>query len=144
MDFLHDGDKLLVHLLPSLIGKLSKLFDVIRSLKGYRFYASSLLLLYDGEPSSPLHEQMDIKIIDFANCVHAAMFDPQSCPAGTLYPLPTFPPSSLGPDHGYLTGLATLLQELADLWYLHASPEEQERHHSEVFIDKVTTDAYRS
>ncbi|KAI9294462.1 SAICAR synthase-like protein, partial [Neoconidiobolus thromboides FSU 785] len=49
IDYLHDGDKLLVHLLPSLIAKLRQLFEIVRTLDGYRLYASSLLLIYDGE-----------------------------------------------------------------------------------------------
>ncbi|KAI0236540.1 inositol polyphosphate kinase kcs1 [Massospora cicadina] len=142
VDYLHDGEKLLVHLLPSLISKLRKLFNIIRSLEGYRFYASSLLFLYDGEPTSPLHNQIDIKIIDFANCVHAAMFSSESNLVGTVYPRPIFPPSTLGPDHGYLRGIATLLNELQELWYLHASPELQELHHNEILVDKEFPGAY--
>lgn len=142
VDYLHDGEKLLVHLLPPLVHKLRNLFDVIRSLRGYRFYASSLLLLYDGEPSSPLYKQIDIKIIDFANCVHNEMFCTELGKVGSVYPYPTFPPSTVGPDHGYLRGIATLLQEFAELWYLHASSEQQLLYHEEMLVEKEFPDAY--
>ena len=40
------------HVLAALIAKLERLETAVESLVGYRFIASSLLLLYDGSPSS--------------------------------------------------------------------------------------------
>ncbi|KAI9803401.1 MAG: hypothetical protein M1833_000920 [Piccolia ochrophora] len=53
--FLHDGvgpANVRSHI-PVIIEKLAKLETIIRRLPGYRFYASSLLMLYDGAPPSP-------------------------------------------------------------------------------------------
>ncbi|KAF8511727.1 hypothetical protein BU17DRAFT_54492, partial [Hysterangium stoloniferum] len=46
--FLHDGEQLLVYHIPALLQKLHALEQVIKRLKGYRFYGCSLLFTYDG------------------------------------------------------------------------------------------------
>ncbi|PWN18673.1 SAICAR synthase-like protein, partial [Microstroma glucosiphilum] len=46
--FFHNGEKLLLHHVPVILEKLYRLARIIRQLKGYRFYASSLLFIYDG------------------------------------------------------------------------------------------------
>jgi hypothetical protein len=93
--FLHDGRTaeegggVLVHHIPKILAKLAALEDIVKSLKGYRLYASSLLLLYDGETleeeefakakvdqptlqrSMPSPPEIRIKIVDFANCITA-------------------------------------------------------------------------
>ncbi|KAH7102975.1 hypothetical protein BKA62DRAFT_698213 [Auriculariales sp. MPI-PUGE-AT-0066] len=47
--FLHDGQRLLVHQIPSILQKLYGLARIINRLKGYRFYGCSLLFIYDGD-----------------------------------------------------------------------------------------------
>lgn len=47
--FFHDGSSLLVHHIPIILEKLYRLAGIIFLLKGYRFYASSLLFIYDGD-----------------------------------------------------------------------------------------------
>jgi hypothetical protein len=47
--FLHDGERLLVHHIPSILQKLYGLARIIYRLKGYRFYGCSLLFIYDGD-----------------------------------------------------------------------------------------------
>lgn len=47
--FLHDGERLLVHHIPSILQKLYNLARIIFRLKGYRFYGCSLLFIYDGD-----------------------------------------------------------------------------------------------
>lgn len=47
--FFHNGEKLLLHHIPVILEKLCRLARIIRRLKGYRFYASSLLFIYDGD-----------------------------------------------------------------------------------------------
>jgi hypothetical protein len=47
--FLDDGERLLVCHIPSMIRKLHRLASIVSQLKRYRFYASSLLLIYDGD-----------------------------------------------------------------------------------------------
>ncbi|KAL8857441.1 MAG: hypothetical protein Q9178_005935 [Gyalolechia marmorata] len=117
-EYLYDGisNKSILYRIPDVIGKLSKLDKIIRGLPGYRFYASSLLLLYDADPPShsngtkPGEEpaasdgrytsRVELKLIDFANCVTAEdeLLDSTPCP----------PHDPEGIDRGYLRGLRTL------------------------------------
>ena len=110
--------------IPVVLEKITKLEKMIRGLPGYRFYASSLLMLYDGEsfkdePESRKAEQInpstneekdrddyaskstiDLKIVDFANCVTAE----DQLPDTVLCP----PHDPDGVDKGYLRGLRSL------------------------------------
>ncbi|GAA96057.1 uncharacterized protein L969DRAFT_49367 [Mixia osmundae IAM 14324] len=47
--FLHDGDHLLVHHIPVILRKLYRMASIVRKLTRYRFYAASLLFIYDGD-----------------------------------------------------------------------------------------------
>ncbi|KIA75666.1 Inositol hexakisphosphate kinase [Aspergillus ustus] len=127
--FLYDGISYLsvAKKIPIILEKLAKLENMIRKLKRYRLYASSLLILYDGEqgPSqkppqleppvgtngrNPLqrrvsddgHNNIDVqlKIVDFANCITGE--DELSPDA----PCPPQHPDDI--DRGYLRGLRTL------------------------------------
>ena len=108
-----------------LLEKISRLEDIIRNLPGYRFYSSSLLMLYDGgakgSPESGRaarsasggsqkagKSSISIKIVDFANCVTAEDELPESvaCP----------PHEPDGIDKGYLRGLRSLRLYLQRIW----------------------------
>lgn len=117
---------------PVVLEKIAKLEKMIRKLPGYRFYASSLLILYDGEltkdepevgrtaqPNSASNDAkyrggssptstIDLKIVDFANCVTAEYQLPDSvaCP----------PHDPGGVDQGYLRGLRSLRMYLQRIW----------------------------
>ncbi|KAJ5489088.1 hypothetical protein N7539_003978 [Penicillium diatomitis] len=109
--------------IPVILEKLSLLEHMIRKLDRYRLYASSLLILYDGEQSPPPpptpgqpgeppslqrrisddgHNNIDVqlKIVDFANCVTGE----DELPPDT--PCPPHHPNDI--DRGYLRGLRTL------------------------------------
>lgn len=107
---------------PAVIEKLSKLDKIIRGLPGYRFYASSLLMLYDAQPPQQGldHEQasskVDLKLIDFANCVTT-----EDDVSGT-HPCPPHDPEGI--DRGYLRGLRTLRMYLLRI-YQDVYAEEQ-------------------
>lgn len=105
--FLFDGknEKSVLRHIPTILGKLGDLDNMIRRLPGYRFYASSLLLLYDGADHS---RPIDIRLVDFANCVIAE--DP--LPEGTLCP----PKDRNGVDRGYLRGLRSLSIYFQKIW----------------------------
>ena len=125
--FLYDG---LSHTSVSthsaiLLEKISKLEEIIRDLPGYRFYSSSLLMLYDGStkgtPESAKtvrsasgdsqrrsKSSINIKIVDFANCVTAEDELPESVPC------PPHEPD--GVDKGYLRGLRSLRMYLQRIW----------------------------
>lgn len=125
--FLYDGVsyRSVAKKIPVILEKLSMLENMIRRLKSYRFYASSLLILYDGEQSPPKdgvakggatddkarlkqrikedgHNNTDVqlKIVDFANCVTGEDALPPNAPC------PPHHPGDI--DRGYLRGLRTL------------------------------------
>lgn len=137
--FLYDGssDASVARHIPPLLEKLSKLEAMILNLPGYRFYASSLLMLYDGahapssahvnghylthprakdghshrdahENSYSLRSGIEIRLVDFANCVTAEDKLPESTPC---------PPHNRdGVDRGYIRGLRSLRTYLQRIW----------------------------
>ena len=84
--------------------KLATLEGIIKGIPGYRFYASSLLLMYDGadkkdengDPSPALR----LKLVDFANCV--------TTEEGSSTSAPTPPHQPNGIDRGYIRGLKSI------------------------------------
>ncbi|KAI9713451.1 MAG: hypothetical protein M1820_000833 [Bogoriella megaspora] len=114
--------------IPRVLEQIERLENIIKKLPGYRFYASSLLMLYDrGDdsipPSTPSHgivqtapnspaendapskspsnaSSIILKIVDFANCVTAedSRAETAACP----------PRDRWGIDRGYLRGLRSL------------------------------------
>jgi inositol-hexakisphosphate kinase len=130
--FLYDGVSYssVTKRIPMILDKIGKLESMVRRLPGYRFYASSLLMLYDAEPEKSQRAKekaakreshsekndeereqdkdkdkqwpppIELKIVDFANCVTGE--DPLPPDA----PCPPFHPGTV--DRGYLRGLRTL------------------------------------
>lgn len=127
--FLYDGVSYssVTKKIPIILNQLSKLENMIRRLPGYRFYASSLLVLYDGERTpqkddkhqTSVDEQtpngdgrkaafadthdnsgLQLRIVDFANCVTGE----DGIPPRT--PCPPHHPEDV--DRGYLRGIRTL------------------------------------
>lgn len=116
--FLHDGrdDSSVLRHIPTILVKLKALEKMIEQLPGYRFYASSLLVLYDGQDKE---RTIDLKIVDFANCVTAEDPLPEnaSCP----------PKDRKGIDKGYLRGLRSLQLYIRSIWKDAAGSEWTER-----------------
>ncbi|KAJ3314920.1 hypothetical protein HDU76_002319, partial [Blyttiomyces sp. JEL0837] len=48
LSFIDNGESYLIGLIPKIVDKLKALHDVVSKMPTYRFYASSLLILYDG------------------------------------------------------------------------------------------------
>lgn len=105
--FFHNGVRLLVELIPEFINKLHRLSSLIQSLPGYRFYGSSLFIVYDGDN---VGNNVDVRLIDFARCVTRREIHDN-------YNLMTCPPQHgpTEPDHGYLTGLNSILNALQNI-----------------------------
>ncbi|KXX73423.1 Inositol hexakisphosphate kinase 1 [Madurella mycetomatis] len=128
--FLYDGvdpASILRHI-PTVLQKLDELEVIIERLRGYRFYAASLLMFYDGDDSAELangsssaliddsttdfatdteeaprrtrrsRREIDFKMADFANCVTGGDLRDRPCP-------PKYPDE---PDRGFLRGLKSL------------------------------------
>ncbi|OIW28002.1 SAICAR synthase-like protein [Coniochaeta ligniaria NRRL 30616] len=125
--FLYDGvdpSSILRHI-PTVLQKLSQLETIIRRLRGYRFYAASLLMFYDGDTSSNEYDtsvedsstdfatdteevhrrprrnkrEIDFKMADFANSVtEGDLAKDRPCP----------PQHPNEPDRGFLRGLRSL------------------------------------
>ena len=98
--------------IPVILDKLSSLERMIRKLPGYRFYASSLLILYDRGNTDEYGKSTDVenshttgevlvKLVDFANCV--TVEDREEL---LNAPCPPRDPDDI--DRGYLRGLRTL------------------------------------
>ena len=112
-DFLDNGVRFLHELIPDILSQLRQLSEVIHRLEGFRFYSSSLLIMYEGMPenhaaTSPTATMspsntgglVDVKMIDFAH----------SC-----LPENTANIGHRGPDSGYLFGLTNLIALLEEL-----------------------------
>ncbi|KAI1780420.1 SAICAR synthase-like protein [Hypoxylon cercidicola] len=129
--FLYDGvdySSVLRHI-PTILQKLNQLEMTIRRLRGYRFYAASLLMFYDADDSDEGYDtaaddsttdfatdvedvwdakrrqrnkrEIDFKMADFANSVTAGdLAEDKPCP----------PKHPNDPDRGFLRGLETLKQ----------------------------------
>ncbi|KAI7863538.1 hypothetical protein BDF14DRAFT_1355980 [Spinellus fusiger] len=129
--FLNNGEGCQTHHIPILVRKLRLLKRIIYSLDGYRFYASSLLVIYDGSRKSK--RKIDIRIIDFAHCLtpqekqlHCNEF--------------SYPPYTDGPDMGYLLGLNTLIRTFKQIYREHKGvSSELESEEEDGFFDGVTS-----
>ncbi|NXE50303.1 IP6K3 kinase, partial [Casuarius casuarius] len=123
--FLCNGNHLRMDLLEPIILQLKALLSVIKKQSSYRFYSSSLLIIYDGleskENTAPLdnhlqghfqktncttshgtgHSKVDVRMIDFAHTT----FKGSKC-NHTTYD---------GPDHGYIFGLENLIKILQNI-----------------------------
>jgi len=129
--------------IPTILEKISRLESMIRDLPGYRFYASSLLMLYDHGASDEFptldqaclaadekeraklteelrrKSEIKVKIVDFANCVTA-----EDLPSN---PLPCPPHDPDGVDRGYLRGLRSLRLYFERIWKEVTNEEWVER-----------------
>ena len=127
--FLFDGlsyTSVVPHILVAL-ETIAKLEEIILNLPGYRFYASSLLMLYDGAKKTTSggdgnaatpKSTINLKIVDFANCVTAEDELPESTPC------PPHDPDDI--DRGYLRGLRSLRMYLSRILRQELDREKRE------------------
>ncbi|KAH7153313.1 hypothetical protein EDB81DRAFT_758271 [Dactylonectria macrodidyma] len=126
--FLYDGVDLhsVLRHIPGVLKKLGQLEEIVRGLRGYRFYAASLLMFYDGDASDDATDyetvydsttdfatdteetsrkkkknkrEIDFKIADFANSL---------TPLDQIEDKPCPPQHPDQPDGGFLKGLGSL------------------------------------
>ncbi|OAV92236.1 hypothetical protein PTTG_27712 [Puccinia triticina 1-1 BBBD Race 1] len=138
-NFFHDGERLLVYQIPGMLQKLYRLARIVSKLTRYRFYAASLLFIYDGDRAiqqayqthlgsgSSAEEcrrgEVNIRLIDFAHCTTGDDFLGPDAPALGAdddeddRPRASFPPSHPNqPDCGFLLGLKSLCAALKEIW----------------------------
>ncbi|XP_036389477.1 inositol hexakisphosphate kinase 1-like [Megalops cyprinoides] len=121
--FLQDGLQLRRDLFKPILRKLRSLQALLRGQASYRFYSSSLLIIYDGAPPAsdpapteppsapadcplPLPDQappprVDVRMIDFAHSTFEGFRDDRTVHSG--------------PDKGYLFGLESLTRILEEI-----------------------------
>ena len=151
--FLGDANGVRRHV-PVLLRKIERLEVIIAGLAGWRFYASSLLMLYDGgvvessiaaaklatstkdastattsAEAALKPSNIDIKLVDFANCVTGEDGFPPDvrCP----------PHDPKGVDRGYLRGLRSLKMYLERL-LLEAGRESEKVKSSETRVGSAS------
>lgn len=112
--FLHNGYELRKDLLDPIIKRLQELHRQIQSHDTYRFYSSSLLIMYDMRSQGTHHDQelghdeasaqcapVDVRMIDFAHSTHSGFQNDTTV--------------HTGPDQGYLFGLKNLIDVFTDM-----------------------------
>jgi len=102
--FFDNGTTFRLDILHKYIHILKKLLEVVQSdamTCKYRFYSSSLLLLYEGDISSHSEGLCDLKMIDFAHTFPFEKGDPE--------------------DDGYIFGLKSFLNILEQIATLHSA-----------------------
>ncbi|XP_062578612.1 inositol hexakisphosphate kinase 2-like [Saccostrea cucullata] len=106
--FLHNGYEPRKDLLDSIIKKLKDLHGQVQSLDTYRFYSSSLLVMYDVrsqdkdvEEASAQSNIVDVRMIDFAHSTHSGFQNDTRV--------------HTGPDQGYLYGLKSLIDVFTNM-----------------------------
>ncbi|ELU06458.1 hypothetical protein CAPTEDRAFT_164378 [Capitella teleta] len=111
--FLHNGRRLCKELIRPILRSLQQLRQVIQQQNTFRFYSSSLLIMYEGvddlQPQECAHHdneqtssegcatcaRVDVRMIDFAHVTHQGFRGDHTVHAG--------------PDAGYLLGLSNLV-----------------------------------
>ena len=100
-EFVFDGSCYRTDIIPKILHNLHQLRDLISKQNGYRFYSSSLLVLYDGDKTSAdanaTVPNTFVRMIDFAHT---------TCP---LEGYQTDPIQYSGPDEGYVLGLTSII-----------------------------------
>jgi hypothetical protein len=119
----------------TLLSSLERLHSCIKRLYGFRFYSSSLLLIFDGNQNAK--PEVMIKIVDFAHTLTKSSLEDlkvsiasklgvgSNDEAVTEYLLEHEGDGMDGPDRGYLTGLETLINILRKMPLgMHAAFQE--------------------
>ena len=98
IQYFQNGHVQRLDVLPAIIERLEALYATITTLSAYRFYSGSLLIVYDGSPTS---DSIDARMIDFAHTTHDTMVNDDDDGSSSS--------RHVDPDKGYLHGLECLL-----------------------------------
>lgn len=101
-DFFNNGATFRMDALSQFVDRLKSFYKVMEGVKDkFRFYSTSLLMVYEGDPDSP--PQINIKMIDFAHTFAMADSDVN--------------------DDGYLFGLSNLIDLMEQILKEHGTSE---------------------
>ncbi|XP_071961651.1 inositol hexakisphosphate kinase 1-like [Antedon mediterranea] len=102
MQFLFNGYQIQVDVIPVILDKLRDLKTALENQNTYRFYSSSLLLMYNAQndATSSLADEVDVRMIDFEKTTHGQM--------GLCI--------HEGPDQGFIYGLNNLIDTFRDMY----------------------------
>lgn len=92
-EFLHDGVRMRLEVVRPIVQRLKQFYECVSQQDTFRFYSSSLLVIYDGARTT---NKAEVRAIDFAHATY------HSSPFGGQI-------NHLGPDKGYLLGIETLI-----------------------------------
>ncbi|CAO3592661.1 unnamed protein product [Absidia cylindrospora] len=110
--------------LPTLIRKLTLIHRIIKTMDAFRFYASSLLIIYDAADTNGTNtlpkRRIDVRLIDFAKSItkeewisqqHRFTYPPTKDEGngGNINDSTITTTDTAGPDQGYLLGVQTLI-----------------------------------
>jgi len=93
-------------IIQTIIDRLAEMKRSLEELRSYRFYSSSLLIIYDGcnQTAKNLAPNVETRMVDFAKATNKKISKKDSQKSKKeLY-------VHEGPDNGYITGLKTLIQ----------------------------------
>eukprot|EP00656_Telonema_subtile_P047886 TRINITY_DN5571_c0_g1_i2.p1 TRINITY_DN5571_c0_g1~~TRINITY_DN5571_c0_g1_i2.p1 ORF type:complete len:248 (-),score=3.60 TRINITY_DN5571_c0_g1_i2:58-801(-) len=103
--FFHSGERLRTELIALFLHELYELLEVFQSeeMVHHRFWSSSLLMIYEGDPSvvkANGHPRIDVRLIDFAHTCHVDEVQTQQ---------------EVGGDSGLIRGLISLIGCLGEV-----------------------------
>jgi len=101
--FLHNGETFRADLIDLFLAKLQALLHILQNADGYRFFSSSLLLIYDGAEQEEYEDALphaDVRMIDFEHSTFRGFGND---------------PEHEGPDLGYIFGVKSIIGILSEI-----------------------------
>ena len=116
--FLHNGRALRTDVLNGTLHKLELLYAQVSKLESFRFYSTSLLVIYDGSTTTKdvqldeeikvFCDRVDVKIVDFAHVTYNGFCDDQI--------------KYEGPDEGFMYGLSNAIKIFKEILSTDSQP----------------------
>ncbi|KAJ2722964.1 inositol polyphosphate kinase kcs1 [Coemansia sp. Benny D115] len=94
LEFLDNGQDVMAFLIPALLVKLRSLYRTVEQMHGFRFFGSSLLLVYDGDAAAQAADLPDIVCAPPATAGGATMPTKQAAAASAVAPTPGLAPAA--------------------------------------------------
>jgi len=103
-NFLYDGVRQRREVIQPVYDRLCHFYQCVSQQDTFRFYSSSLLIIYEGQQSPSTPVRVDVRAIDFAHTINesSALQNDKT-------------QVHKGPDKGYLLGIKTLIDMFGEL-----------------------------